>query len=138
MPIQLIDSTELLDNGDALRQRAAEDGYLFFKRLIPTKDILDVRADVLGVVERHGWLRSEQSASGGMLNREAFADVPESDMRTDIGVSRSYVQRRAETRSHASFAASSADTCSSSSACSTGRSWSTLVISFAWSPRIRQ
>jgi hypothetical protein len=97
MPIQFIDSTELLDNGEALRERAAEDGYLFFKGLIPTNDILDVRADLLGVVERHGWLQPEQDPLGGLLNRAAFADIPESDMRTDIGVTRAMyddVQKR--------------------------------------------
>jgi ectoine hydroxylase-related dioxygenase (phytanoyl-CoA dioxygenase family) len=86
MPIQLIDSTELLDSGDALRTRAAEDGYLFFKKLIPDIDIRAVRADILQVVERHGWLQPEQHELGGSLNREAFAGIPESDMRTDIGV----------------------------------------------------
>ena len=51
MPIQLVDSTELLDSGDALRARAAEEGYLFFRKLIPAEDVLAVRADILTVVE---------------------------------------------------------------------------------------
>ncbi len=88
MPIQLIDSTELLDSGDALRARAAEDGYLFFRKLIPTDDIRAVRADVLRVVEQHGWLQPGQDELGGLLRREAYVTIPESDMRTDIGVTR--------------------------------------------------
>lgn len=86
MPIQLIDSTELLDSGEALRARAAEDGYLFFRKLIPVEDILAVRANALKVVEQHEWLQPGQDELGGLLQREAFATIPESDMRTDIGV----------------------------------------------------
>ncbi len=86
MPVQLLDSTEILDNGDALRARAAEEGYLFFKSLVPAEDVLAVRADVLKVVDRHGWLQPEQDELGGVLQREAYAAIPESDMRVDIGV----------------------------------------------------
>jgi ectoine hydroxylase-related dioxygenase (phytanoyl-CoA dioxygenase family) len=88
MPIQLVDSSELLGSGDALRTRAAEDGYLFFRKLIPAEDILAVRADVLTVVEQHGWLQPGQDELGGVLRSEAFAAIPESEMRTDIGVTR--------------------------------------------------
>ncbi len=87
MPVPLRDSTALLDDGAALRVRAAEDGYLFFRTLLPASAILAVRADVLAVVKRHGWLQPGQDALGGVLQPDAFAAVPESAMRTGIGVS---------------------------------------------------
>jgi hypothetical protein len=86
MPIPLRDSTAFLGSGAALRARAAEDGYLFFRNLIPAEAILAVRADVLTVVNQHQWLQPGQDALGGVLQREAFATIPESEMRTDIGV----------------------------------------------------
>lgn len=86
MPILLVDSTALLDDGAALRARAAEDGYLFFKRLIPAEDVLTVRADLLTVVDKKGWRQPGQDAWGGLVNNAAFADIPEDEMRTDIGV----------------------------------------------------
>jgi hypothetical protein len=87
MPVPLRDSTALLEDGAALRERAAEDGYLFFRTLLPASAIQAVRADVLAVVKRHGWLRPGQDALGGVLQPDAFAGVPESAMRTGIGVS---------------------------------------------------
>jgi ectoine hydroxylase-related dioxygenase (phytanoyl-CoA dioxygenase family) len=88
MSVQLVDSTELLDSADAMRARAAEDGYLFFRKFIPTEDILAVRADILQVVDQHGWLQPGQNELGGLLQREALEAVPESDLRIDIGVTR--------------------------------------------------
>ena len=78
------DSIELLSDSKALQARAAHDGYLFFKGLLPTEAILPVRADLLGVVRKHDWLADEAT---GRLNVEALAAVPEAQMRTDIGVS---------------------------------------------------
>ncbi len=86
MPISFADATSLLGDGRALRARAEEDGYLFFKKLIPTKDVLEVRADVLQIVERHGWRQPGQGALGGLLDTSAFDHIPENMMRTDIGV----------------------------------------------------
>ena len=77
-------STPILDNGDALRERAATDGYLFFRGLLPAEAILPVRANLLSVVRQHGWLTDEAT---GTLDVAALAAVPESAMRTDIGVS---------------------------------------------------
>ncbi|WP_395094610.1 phytanoyl-CoA dioxygenase family protein [Armatimonas sp.] len=84
MPMPFTDSTPLLSEGEALRARAATDGYLFFRGLLPAEAILPVRADLLEVVAKHGWLADEAT---GTLNVEALAAVPESAMRTDIGVS---------------------------------------------------
>jgi Phytanoyl-CoA dioxygenase (PhyH) len=82
-----IDSTDLLDDPIALRERAAAEGYLFFRKLLPAEAILDVRRDLLGVVDRHGWLLPGQDDLGGALDGEALARVADNDMRLDIGVS---------------------------------------------------
>ena len=78
-----IDSTPLLGNGAALRARGQCDGYLFFRGLLPSEALLPVRADLLDVVAKYGWLADET----GRLNVDALAAVPEAAMRTDIGVS---------------------------------------------------
>ena len=80
------DSSAILLDGVALRERATHDGYLFFKGLLPAEEILAVRNDLLGVVGKCGWL-SENAELTGTLNTKALAAVPESEMRTDIGVS---------------------------------------------------
>jgi ectoine hydroxylase-related dioxygenase (phytanoyl-CoA dioxygenase family) len=81
------DSTPILNNGDALRERAATDGYLFFRGLLSAEAILPVRADLLNVVRQHGWLAQDEGEATGTLDVTALAAVPESQMRTDIGVS---------------------------------------------------
>ena len=80
-------SSALLDDYSALRKRAAEDGYLFFKHFLPKEEIIALREDMLGVVEKYGWLQTGQDAYGGLINLEALNQVPEEKMRTDIGVS---------------------------------------------------
>lgn len=84
---ELVDSTPLLRNPKALRARAQEDGYLFFRRYLPTDAIRALRHDLLRVVERFGWLRPGQDPLGGSMNLEALNAVPADQMRVDIGVS---------------------------------------------------
>jgi len=71
------DSTPLLQDWDALRARAEEDGFLFFKRFLPREEVLEVRADELAVVERHGWRQPGQDALGGRINLDAINRVPD-------------------------------------------------------------
>ncbi|MBX3010774.1 MAG: phytanoyl-CoA dioxygenase family protein [Caldilineaceae bacterium] len=84
-----IDSMPLLQAGDfeALRTRAQEEGYLFFRQLLPLEAILPVRADLLAVVDRYGWRQSGQDRYGGVINQAALSQVPGEEMRSDIGVS---------------------------------------------------
>ena len=85
--LQFVDSKPLLDDAASLRARADRDGYLFFKGLLPKEAVLRVRADILAVIERHGWCRAGQDEHGGLVNVEALNQVPESQMRLDVGVS---------------------------------------------------
>jgi ectoine hydroxylase-related dioxygenase (phytanoyl-CoA dioxygenase family) len=91
---RFVDSTELLEDGEALRACGEEDGYLYFKGLLPTDALLPVRADLLGVVEKHGWLlpnkhnaNADEDPLAGRIDVQALSAVPADEMRTDIGVS---------------------------------------------------
>jgi hypothetical protein len=84
---EFMDSMPLLGDAEALRRRAAQDGYLFFKKLLPAEALLPVRTDLLGVVAKHGWLLPGAEPMEGRLDVEALSRVPEAEMRTDIGVS---------------------------------------------------
>jgi hypothetical protein len=53
---ELTDSTALLGDGDALRRRIAEDGYVFLRGLLPTADVNAVRSAVAGALDVAGWL----------------------------------------------------------------------------------
>ena len=43
-------------SADTLRAMMAEQGYLFFRRLVPAKDVLAVRQAVLELCQAAGWL----------------------------------------------------------------------------------
>lgn len=85
-----VDSTPLLQSGDfvQLKQRASEDGHLFFKGLLPPQELNKVRLDMLAIVEQYGWRQSDQDSNGGRINLESLNQVPDEEMRSDIGVSR--------------------------------------------------
>jgi len=61
------DSTALLDRPQALRERAAQDGYLFFKGLIPRAEVLGMRAMVLNHCHALGWLDPTAPRNEGRL-----------------------------------------------------------------------
>lgn len=82
-----IDSTDLLDDPVALRARADETGYLFFKQRLPKDEVLALRAEMLAIVEKHGWRQPGQDALGGLIDYDAINRLTEEEMhRTDVGV----------------------------------------------------
>jgi hypothetical protein len=85
--ISFVDSTPLLGDWEALRARASEDGFLYFKHFLPAEAVNAVRADQLSVVERHGWRQPGMSVSNGRIDLDALNRVPGEQMRSDIGVS---------------------------------------------------
>lgn len=48
---------------------------------------MEVREDMLSVVEAYGWRQSGQDARGGLIDLDALNQVPDDEMRSDIGVS---------------------------------------------------
>ncbi|GAA2758922.1 phytanoyl-CoA dioxygenase family protein [Actinopolymorpha rutila] len=71
-----LDSSALLDDPAALRARADEHGYLFFRGLLPIDDVLDLRRRFLQIVRRYGWLVDGTPVSDGIADVAAFDRVP--------------------------------------------------------------
>ena len=69
---ELRDSNDAKDDSDELRRRIADEGYLFFRRLIEPSALLALRADILGVIGR---ARSPYCCNN-------FINVIESDLQT--------------------------------------------------------
>jgi hypothetical protein len=84
---EFLDSTPLLNDAEALQARVAEEGYLFFKQLLPPEAVLAARTDVLRTLQPFGWFHHEQDQLGGLLDLEALNRVTPEEMRLDIGVS---------------------------------------------------
>jgi hypothetical protein len=78
--VDFVDSTELLDRPDALRARAADLGYLFFRQLLPKDEVLGVRRSMLGVIDDHGWLAPGSDPMDGIPDHEAISRVPREEI----------------------------------------------------------
>jgi hypothetical protein len=65
---ELRNSNDAKNDSEELRRRLAEEGYLFFRRLIEPSTVLALRADILGVIDRAGWLESGTDPILGIAN----------------------------------------------------------------------
>ncbi len=83
----MLDSTSLLESPALLQARAKQDGYLFFRRLLPVPDVLALRAEVLEVIDRQGWRTLGQDPLGDRVEKTVIDQTPSDQMRLDIGVS---------------------------------------------------
>lgn len=83
---EFIDSTPLLGNPEALRQRAEEDGLLFFKQLIPKEDVLKVRRDILRLIEGWGFIREGTTLDEALADIALVNQIPDDSFRPDVGI----------------------------------------------------
>jgi len=64
---ELQDCTSLLNSPLELRRFADEEGYLFFRGLLPRQDVLDVRREILQIAKKHGWLQPGTDLMDGIV-----------------------------------------------------------------------
>lgn len=74
--VEFVDSTDLLADPAALRARAEELGYLFFRGLLPPEELATVRRRFLKVLDRRGWLAGDADLNDGIVDARAFAAEP--------------------------------------------------------------
>lgn len=70
-------SNELLAAPVELRRRASAAGYLFFRGLLDTADIIEVRRDILSLCEAAGWLSPGTNLMDGIARIEAACVEPQ-------------------------------------------------------------
>lgn len=63
-----VESNDILDDPDKLRNRARRDGYLFFRALIDPDTVLQLRQDFLEICNRHGWIKAGTNLMDGIRN----------------------------------------------------------------------
>lgn len=56
-PEPMYEANELLDDTDALRRRLAKDGYLFFRGIVPTERLLDLRDQITTILAELEWIK---------------------------------------------------------------------------------
>lgn len=84
---RLTESNDALGDPVELRRRADDDGYLFFRDLLPVEDVNRVRHDVLRRVAADGWLDLRRPLDDGFVDHDAVGAIPIEELRDDIGVS---------------------------------------------------
>jgi ectoine hydroxylase-related dioxygenase (phytanoyl-CoA dioxygenase family) len=72
-----LDSSDLRDDGSALRARLERDGYLFIRNLLPAETILSVRSRLLAKAAAGGWLDPNSPVEAGIANPESACKDPE-------------------------------------------------------------
>ena len=70
-----VDCNDVLGDQVQLRSRAAENGYLYFPRLLPVEDVLTVRHEILQVADCHGLLREGIDIDKGIRKEGVYIDL---------------------------------------------------------------
>jgi ectoine hydroxylase-related dioxygenase (phytanoyl-CoA dioxygenase family) len=63
-----LDSTEIIDDGDALSARLKDEGYLFIRGLIPREEVLMVRARLMRIGAEYDWFDKNSPVIDGVVN----------------------------------------------------------------------
>ena len=61
---QLTDSTEILADGPALQSRLADDGYLYFRRLLDGENVRELREIIVGILRDSRWVTENGDGAG--------------------------------------------------------------------------
>lgn len=56
VPEPMYEANELLGNADAVQARLKQDGYLFFRDIIPTDKLLELRDQMTSILAEHRWI----------------------------------------------------------------------------------
>jgi hypothetical protein len=73
------DSTPLLSDPQALRERADADGFLFFKNFLPKEPLLELRRQILEVCDTYGWVRKDHPLMDAVADLPAIAESDAKD-----------------------------------------------------------
>lgn len=72
-----LDSTDILDNGDQLRQRMGRDGYLFIRGLLPPEPLEALRLQFLAIGCQSGWVKEGTVLADAIAEQDGFCVEPE-------------------------------------------------------------
>lgn len=67
-------SNPLIDDAEKLREQARGDGYLYFRGLIDTESIRNLRRDFLEICRRHGWVEGGENLMDATCTSTPFME----------------------------------------------------------------
>lgn len=72
-----VDSRDILQNGEVLRRRMQEDGYLFMSGLFDRELVKGLRTQMLGIAAKHGFVDTTRPLEEAVANMSAACIEPE-------------------------------------------------------------
>jgi hypothetical protein len=66
--LELRVSDDARDDAEELRRRLAQEGYLFFRRLLHPDKMMSLRRDILEVLRDNGWLAAGTDLMAGIVD----------------------------------------------------------------------
>lgn len=73
------DATPLLEDAEALRAKADQDGYLYFKGLLGCDRVMELRRQILSLLDEQGYLDRTRPLIEGIADQEAVDRLSEED-----------------------------------------------------------
>ena len=74
---EFLDSNEIKHDGAALKARMDQDGYLFFRELLPKEVLEPVRLTWLAIAQEAGWVKSETPIKEAIADLNGFCVEPQ-------------------------------------------------------------
>jgi len=74
------DASHLLNDPQALREKADKSGFLYFKNLLPRNKVLNLRRDILEIINQQGWLDQNYPLMDGKVNKEQIDHLSEEEL----------------------------------------------------------
>ena len=72
-----LDSTDVINDGPELRERMGQDGYLFFRGLLPPDVLEHLRMQFLKIGSEAGWVKSDTPLEDAIADLNGFCVEPE-------------------------------------------------------------
>lgn len=74
---EFLDSSDIKNNGPALKARMDQDGYLFFRGLLPAEVLEPVRLKWLTIARDAGWVDADKPLEDGIADLNGFCVEPQ-------------------------------------------------------------
>ena len=71
------ESNKLLNDSSKLRKQLRDDGYLFFRGIIPKNEILQLKFQILEICQKAGWLKPGTEMMDALTDHEPIMERDE-------------------------------------------------------------
>ncbi len=72
-----LDSTDVIDDGPALKKRMDRDGYLYIRQLLPVEMLENLRRQILEIARDGGWIEKDSPLEDAIADMNGFCAEPQ-------------------------------------------------------------